>query len=138
VNKKTVVIIVVAVAAMCVCACIAIIGIGFIGGIGLTQPTADVGEKFMQSLKTSNYDAAFALCHPALQRKLGNVQGLRRLIESGKATPIKWSFNSRSVDSDQGTMEGTVTMVGGAGTVSLEFIKSGSEWQVSAFNLTPN
>jgi hypothetical protein len=134
-NKKIVLIAAGAVVALCVCAFIAIIGFGVLGGIALTQPTADVGEKFMQALKTADYKTAYGLCHPALQQKLGNVQGLQRVIENGKARPTSWSFNSRSVSNDQGLLEGTVTMVGGEGTVSLEFTKSGNEWKVSAFDL---
>ncbi len=50
-NKKTVLIVVGVAAVLCVCCFAAIVGIGVPGGIGafgLTQPAADVGEKFIK------------------------------------------------------------------------------------------
>ena len=138
-NKKTVLLVGGGIAALCICGCIALMGLGLVGGlggIGLTQPIADVGEKFMLSLKNGEYEMAFGLCHPSLQQELGSAQGLKQTIERGNAQPIQWSFNSRNIENDQGRMEGTVTMRGGAGTVTLEFAKSGSEWKVSGFDLS--
>ncbi len=134
-NKRTVLIVAAVAAALCLCCFVAIIGFSIVGGLGLTQPAADVGEKFMQSLKTGDYDTAFALCHPSLQQKLGNAQGLKRLIENGKAQPTIWSFTSRNVDNDQAHLEGTVTMLGAEGTVTLDLVKLESDWKVIGFNL---
>ncbi|CAG0956950.1 hypothetical protein ANRL3_00617 [Anaerolineae bacterium] len=120
---------------LCVCLFVVIIGIAVVGGLGMTQPTADVGEKFMTALKTGDYDTAYGLCHPALQQKLGGASGLKRLVESGKAQPSKWNFSSRNVNNDEGTLEGTVTMAGGEGTVKLELVKVGSDWKIVSFNL---
>ncbi len=136
-NKKIVVIVVVGILALCICGFIAIIGIGLVGGIGMTQPVADVGEKFMQSLKTGDYDTAFALCDPSLQKELGNAQGLKQMVEAGKAQPVKWSFDTRNMQNNQGHMEGAVTMQGGEGVVTMDFVKSGSDWKVIGFDLKP-
>jgi hypothetical protein len=139
-NKKMVLILggAAAVVALCLCAFVAMIGLGVLGGVGATQPVADAGEKFMQSLKAGDYETAYGLCHPALQQKLGSTQGLKKLIEGGKAQPTKWSFSSRNLDNDRGHLEGTVTTSGGEGTVTLDLSKSGSDWKVSAFNIQPN
>ena len=134
-NTKTILIIGAVVVMLCVCAFAAIIGIAILGGVGLTQPSADVGEKFMTALKAGDYDSANGLCHPALQQKVGGAAGLKRLVESGKAQPSKWSFSSRNVNNDEATLEGTVTMAGGEGTVKLDLVKVGNDWKIIAFNL---
>jgi Domain of unknown function (DUF4864) len=92
----------------------------------------------MQSLKSGDYATAYALCHPALQQQLGSAQNLQRMVENGKARPISWSFTSRNIENNQGHMEGTVTMQGGTGIVTLDLAQSNGEWKVLAFNLEPN
>lgn len=134
-NRRTLVIIAGSLVALCLCLCIVIIGVAFVGGFLGTQPVADLGEKFMQSLKSGDYAAAYNLCHPSLQQKLGSAQGLQRLVENGKAKPSNWNFSTRNIDNDQGHMEGTVTMQGGEGTVTLDFVKSGNDWKIIAFDL---
>lgn len=134
-KRRNIILIAAAVVGVCLCLCIAIFGVAFIGGFLGTQPVADLGEKFMQSLKSGDYATAYALCHPSLQQKLGSAQGLQRLVENGKARPSSWSFSSRNIESDQGHMEGTVTMQGGDGTVSLDFAKSGNDWKIIGFDL---
>lgn len=135
-NKKVVVVI----AVVAVVLCLVLVGIGAVigfGVLGATQPAADTGEKFMQALKAGDYAAANALCLPALQQKVGNAQGLKRIVESGKAQPTTWTFTSREVNNDQAQLQGAVAMQGGEGTVTLDLLKVGSDWKVSAFNLTP-
>ena len=134
-NSKKILLIVGGGALACLCLCIVIAAVAFISGSALTQPAADVGEKFMQALKDANYDAAFATFHPALQKELGNAQGLRRATESGKARPSKWNFTSRNINNNDGTLEGTVTMVGGEGTVTIELVKTGDAWKIIRFDL---
>lgn len=133
-NKKVILIIVGVVALFCVCA---IVGVVLFGGaiFATTQPAVDVGDQFMNALKGGNYDAAFATFHPALQQKVGNAQGLKRLIESGKAQPTKWSFTSRNVNNDTASLEGTVSMTGGDGALSIELLKVNDGWKITAFNL---
>jgi hypothetical protein len=139
-NKKIVLLIgaVVAILAVCVCVIVVIVGLGLAGGVSLTQPIADVGEKFMQSLKVADYNTAFGLCDPSLKTELGSAQGLKKLVDSGKAQPTKWNFTSRNIENNQGHIDGTVTMLGGEGTLSLDFIKVGSDWKVVGFDLKPN
>ncbi len=142
--NRTVAIVVGVVLVLCVCVCLVVAAVGAISGgsilalLGVTQPVADVGEKFMQSLKTADYSTAYKLCDPSLQKELGSVAGLKQMIERGQAQPVKWSFTSRNINNDTGSLEGTVTMQGGEGTVSLELVKSGTDWLVTAFDLSPN
>ncbi len=140
-NKKTVTIIV---AIIGVCLCCALVAVGFtvVGGagtlaavFGATQPVADVGDKFLQALKDGNYTAAHALMHPALQQEIGTPQDLRRMVESGKAQPKNWTFTTRNIENEEGHLEGSVTMTGGEGIVTIDLAKSGDEWKVIGFNL---
>jgi hypothetical protein len=138
-NKKTIFIIVGVVVVLCCCligAIVAVSSLGVFGGLAGTQPAVDVGDKFMNSLKDGNYDAAFATLHPALQQKIGNAQGLKRMVESGKAQPTKWSYSSRSVNNDTASLEGTASMLGGNGTLSIELLKSGDVWKITSFDLS--
>jgi hypothetical protein len=136
-NTRNVLLIAGVVVGLCICCFVVVIGLGIVGGFGLTQPAADAGEKFMQSLKAGDYNTAYALCHPSLQQKLGSAQGLKQLVENGKAQPSTWNFTSRNIENAQAHLEGTATMQGGNGTVTLDLVQVGSDWKVIGFNLTP-
>jgi hypothetical protein len=116
--------------------CILIAVVAAAGGIVGTQPVADAGNAFLNALKQSNYDQAYSLCSPELQTKLGSAQQLKATVEQGKAQPVSWSFNSRSMSGNSGDLEGSVTMIGGVkGTVTLSLVKSGGAWKIIGFNL---
>lgn len=106
-------------------------GVITFGVLSATQPVSDVGESFMNALKNGNYAGAYALCSPALQKSLVNAQGLQRSIESGKARPTQWSFNSRNVNADVATLSGDATLTGSAGTVRLSLVKVNGAWKVT-------
>ncbi len=108
-----------------------------LGVLSVTQPAADAGESFMTALKIGNYADAYALCSPALQSKLVNTQGLQRMVQSGKAQPTQWSFNSRKIESAVATLTGDATLTGGEGTVRLTLVKVGDAWKIDAFSLNP-
>jgi len=140
VNKK--IIVIGCGALVAVCLCVVVIGVvvggtSLLGVLGLTQPIADTGDKFMQSLKAADYDSAYALMAPALQKKVGTVQGLRKMIETNHAQPTQWTFIDRNITGDQGRLTGSVTMQSGPGTLSLEMAKTGEDWKITAFDLKP-
>lgn len=119
----------------CLCLAVVLLATGALGVLGMTQPAADTGDKFMQALKAANYEGANALMTPELQKKVGNAQGLRKMIEGGKAQPTQWTFTERSINGNQGNLAGSVTMLSGDGTVSLGLVKSGDVWKIDAFDL---
>jgi hypothetical protein len=123
------------VAVLCICAFIAVFALGLGGALALTQPAADTGEAFMTALKNGDYAGAYKLCAPSLQRELGSAQRLQQLIEGGRARPTQWAFTSRDVNNDRAALTGTVTMIGGEGTVALSLINTGGEWKIVAFDL---
>ncbi|HEX9115363.1 MAG TPA: hypothetical protein VGA61_04790 [Anaerolineae bacterium] len=132
-KRKTVLIVVGVLLAVCV------VGAGVVAalGLGLTQPAANVGNSFMQALKSADYKGAYALMTPALQHKLGNVHGLQTMIERNKAQPTQWTFTDRRVNGDEGHLQGTATLASGPGLVSIDLVKSENQWMIIGFNLTP-
>ncbi len=119
--------------------CIAVSAVGVVIALFATQPTANVGDDFMTALQSSNYDKAYELLHPALQKKVGTSQDLEQMIEKGKVHPVKWSFSSRSIENDTGELDGSATFTGNReGTVQLSLQKAGSDWKIIAFNLQEN
>jgi hypothetical protein len=106
----------------------------FAGVIGLTQPAADAGEKFMAALRDGNYDAAYALCTPSLQEEVGDAATLKDALSSKQ--PTKWTFTSRNIQNDLATLQGTTTYTGNeTGEVEMELRKVGNDWKVSFINL---
>lgn len=136
-NKKILLIGAVVGIVICLCLAVLVVAGGAAGILGITQPTADAGDKFMQALKSANYEDANALMTPELQKKVGGAQGLKKMMENGKAQPTQWTFTERNVNNNEGHLEGTVTMLSGQGTVTLDLVKSGDAWKVIAFNLKP-
>ncbi len=138
-NRKTLLIIVAVVLGLCVCCAAVFIGIALTGGLtalGLTQPAADAGEAFMTALKNGNFDQAYGLCAPTLQRELGNARNLETRVKNAKVQPTAWSFSSRNVSGSEAQLDGSVTFVGNReGTVRLVLQQIGSEWKISGFNL---
>jgi hypothetical protein len=139
VNRKTILIIVAVVLVLCICCVGIVIVVGLMGGLtalGLTQPAADAGEAFMTALKDNDFDKAYNLCTPALQRELQNARALETRVKNGKVQPTQWSFSSRNISGDQAQLDGSVTFVGNKeGTVRLTLTQVGGEWKVVGFNL---
>ena len=116
--------------------CVFFFVVVFALGMGATQPTASAGEAFMSALKNGDYNQAYNLCTPALQRELGNARNLETRIKNGKAEPTAWSFTSRNVTNDTGQLEGSVTFTGNReGNVRLVLAQLGGEWKISGFDL---
>lgn len=129
---------------LCVCICVVVAGVLAVSGggiaalIGTTKPVADAGDKFMNSPKDGNYDAAYKQMDPSLQRKYGNAQRLRQAIESDQLQPTKWNFSSVNIDNDTGSLSGNATLKAGPGTVALELRKTGDNWLITDFELSPD
>lgn len=127
------------VGACILCSCIGLIAMMATGGLaalGLTGPSAEVGESFMAALRDRDYNTAYNLCDPALQAELGGVEGLQTLVEGGSATPSTWSFTSREVSGNTATLSGSMTFENGnSGQVDLTLANSGSSWLLTSFYL---
>lgn len=120
------------------CLCVIVMAAGvFLFASGLTQPAATVGEEFMTALKDGDYQKAFSLCSPALQRELGgNATGLERLIKNGRVEPTTWTFTSRDVEGDTAELNGSASFTGNRkGTVRVTLGQDGGKWRVIGFNL---
>ena len=134
-NRKVLVIIGGVILVLCLM-CVCIIGVAFALGVLGTQPAATAGEDFMAALKKGDYNQAYNLCAPALQRELGSARNLETRIKNGKVEPTGWTFTSRNVNNDTGQLDGTVTFTGNReGNVRLVLTQVGGQWKISGFNL---
>lgn len=135
-NQKILLLLAAIALGFCLCVIVMAAGVFLFAGT-LIQPAADVGEAFMAALRDSNYQTAYGLCSPALQRELGgNAAGLERLIKNANVVPTAWTFTSRNIEGDTGELTGTATFTGNRqGTVRVTLGQSGGTWQVIGFNL---
>ncbi len=137
-NKKVLIgcVVVAVVVGVIALACVALGGTAILAGLGLTQPAATAGDAFMTALRDGDYDQAYSLCSPGLQKELGSAQDLQELIENGDAQPSQWSFTSRNISGDTGQLDGNVTLTGDRpGTVIIKLVKVGDAWKINGFNL---
>ena len=121
-----------------VLAVVLICGIGgalLVGGVlNATQPIANAGEAYMTALRDGDYNRAYDLSAPALQQEAGSAEGLQTVL--GTKPLASWSFNSRNISNNQGSLEGTTTYTDGStGTVTMALTQVGSDWKVSGISL---
>ncbi len=101
----------------------------------LTQPVVNAGNGFMSALKAGNYDQAYALCTPDLQRQVGGIPEMKTLV--AETRPTRWSWGSRSIQNDVGRLDGSFSYPDGrTGSVHLALSRVGSDWRVSSFRLS--
>jgi hypothetical protein len=125
-------------------ACLGCVGIlaltGAIGGVLTTAigPSNQVAEQFMTALRDGDWTKANALCDPALQQQVGGASGLQRLVSAGQARPTAWSFSHRNVTGDRAAFSGTGKVASGKNaSVDLGLVKTGGDWKINSFNITP-
>ncbi|MCA1553323.1 MAG: hypothetical protein LC737_02990 [Chloroflexi bacterium] len=111
------------------------------GGLDTIQVTA-VGTDFMTRLKNGDWNGAYNLCTPELQKELGSAANLNKRITDGKAQPASWSFadfSSITPTSSDAQIDGTATFSGNrTGTLRLVLDRVGAnQWKISGFNLQP-
>ena len=115
-------------------------GLGILGG-GLYAilstalgPMVRSGDDFLGGLRDRQFDRAYALTTPALQRQVGDAAGMARSI--GAYQPVEWSWSQRSVRNGAGRLEGAVTYSGGrSGHVRLQLQQVDGQWRVDAYSL---
>ncbi len=122
--------IVVAAILVCVLAVFLLVGVVFTA----TQPVVDAGDAFMRALRDGDYNAAFDLSAPSLQAEAGNPAGIETALSFKQ--PASWSFTSRNINNNDGSLSGTTTYKDGStGTVEMALTKVGNDWKVTGINL---
>ena len=112
-------------------------------GIGLWQflawalaPLTASGDDFMAAVRARDFERAYQLSTPALQRELGSAAQLRVSAES--IQPTEWSWSQRSIRNDIGRLSGTATyQAGRSGGVALTLHQVDGQWRVAGFNFDP-
>lgn len=116
--------------------CGVLFGGGILALMGATQPVVDASDKFMTALRDNNFTGAYDMCAPSLQSELGDAAGLEAFVKDGGRQPATWNFTSRSINNDEGVVEGTATFAGGAtGTARVVLSKVGNDWKISGLTL---
>jgi len=99
-----------------------------------TNQPVNMGNAFLNHLKTGSYSDAYALLSPNLQQEFGDAGGLATMLELPGAKPAQWSLSLPSHDNDNGLMEGSIVYADARrGSVWLTLIQDGKKWQVSSF-----
>ena len=97
-------------------------------------PMVQSGDDFMGALRDRQFDRAYALSTPALQREVGDAARMGAAI--GIYQPAEWSWSTRSVRNGVGRLEGAVTYSGGrSGSVRLQLEQVDGQWRVVAYRL---
>jgi hypothetical protein len=135
-SKRTLLIIGGVLAALA-CGCVAVFGLIFGGVVLATQGPAEAAGKFMTALHADDYDKAYALCAPSLQREFGeSAAGLKDFIESNDIKTTSHSISSRNIDTRRGEISGTASLSAGRkGVFSLVLEKAGEDWLVTGVEI---
>ena len=73
----------------------------------------------MGAVRDGDFQQAYSLSSPALQRELGDAQRMGANV--GNYRPSEWSWSQRSISNGIGRLEGSVTYSGGnSGRARLE------------------
>ena len=100
-----------------------------------TQPVADVGNTFLQAIADEDYEAAFSTFSDGLQSEYGSAEELGATLREQNIDPQRWSFSSRSVDTETGELGSTVVMANGAARdVTIRLRWSGTLWLIEFFS----
>jgi hypothetical protein len=121
-----------------VLALILLCGVGgvalFTGVMNATQPVADAGEAYLTALRDGNYSRAYDLSSSALQQEAGDAEGLQAALGSKQLSG--WSFTSRNISNNQGSLAGTTTYTNGeTGTVEMALTQESNAWKVAGISL---
>ena len=99
-------------------------------------PMVASGDDFMAAVRARDFDRAYALSTPALQRELGAAGRMR--ASAGALQPAEWSWSQRSIRNGIGRLSGSATYEGGrSGGVALQLHQVDGQWRVAAFRFDP-
>ncbi len=97
-------------------------------------PMVRSGDDFMGALRDRQFERAYALTTPALQREVGDAARMGGSI--GTYQPADWSWSQRSIRNGVGRLEGSVTYSGErSGRVRLQLREVDGQWRVEAYSL---
>ena len=115
-------------------------GLAILGGVlyailsSVLGPMVQSGDDFMGRLRDRQFDRAYALATPALQREVGDAAGMSRSI--GVYQPVDWSWSQRSIRNGAGRLEGAVTYRGGrSGYARLQLQQVDGQWRIEGLSL---
>ena len=121
-----------------VLACVAFVAVVFGTAMFFTKPVADAGGVFMEALKAEDYAGAYAMATTELDKNVGGLENFQAMFDSKDIHPESWSFSSRNIENNIGTLGGTVTLKNGEEMdLKLNLIKRDGQWQIDGFHFDP-
>jgi hypothetical protein len=115
---------------------VVLLGIALFFGIrGLvtdkTQSLADAGDQFMRAVQNHDMTAAFNMLAPDFQAKLGQERFQDIFVDAKVAS---WSFDSRTMDGDNGKLSGTAAIDDMTFKLEFQFRQQDGQWQLTAYD----
>ena len=111
-------------------------------GVGLWQllawalgPLIASGDDFMAAIRGNDFDRAYALSTPALQRELGDAGRMR--ASASPAPFTEWSWSQRSIRKRCRQAQRQCLYRGRSGGVALQLDQVDGQWRVTAFRFDP-
>lgn len=105
--------------------------VGCSGLLALTQPVVDASDEFLGLLGQGKITEAYACTgngYHALQDEASFTAGVKQL---GLTDFSSVSWNSRKINNDDGSVEGTVTTrSGGTTPIAMQLVKEGGKWKI--------
>jgi hypothetical protein len=110
----------------------ACLGVVFVAGIfALTRPVVDASEQFLGLLGQGKTAEAYALTAEGFRARQDEASFARAVNQIGLTEYASASWQSRQIDNNEGSAEGTVTTKGGTTKpVSLHLVREGDKWAV--------
>lgn len=99
----------------------------------LTQGVADSSENFMKAVQEDRFEDAYALLTVALQDEVD----MDTFEESFDPMEIaSWSFNSRNVENNLGSVQGTASIGGSTYVVAFSLVNADGVWLIDGYQFT--
>jgi hypothetical protein len=113
----------------CVVFAVAVFGLAFVA----TNGAATAAEDFMKAVQAGDTASAYAMFTPALQADVSSGEFNETL---GAANLESWSFTSRSVDNNLGSVSGTAVIDGETLNATVN-LANNDGWKITGYDFAP-
>lgn len=96
---------------------------------GSLKEISNLGDTFMSALSTGDNATSYAMLSEDIQAQVGYETGWAEWAAIRDFS--EWKFTSNSIENDIARLEGTALLDGDEYKTTLEFTKSGDDWQLT-------
>lgn len=95
-----------------------------------------VADTFLESLKSRDYSAAWALCAQPVRNDIPSPQALSTMIRSLEVEPVSWSYQiTKSADGEGGVSGEVIFADSGKGELRMVVQQQSGAWSIQMFRL---